>query len=791
MPKSSKTKSNNRYSPVKLPKDLASIKKVIIRSDYDPFVLVETDSPYIKIGSYIFQVKFFDNKWVHAHDKIDLFETIALNPQQYKLLSSNIRNGSLVITNYYPKKTRSIDFILLCIESNSLREIIIDKEDLDSRVINFFQSQIFSTDQSFSFIYNEDIFTLRVKTTYSDPNSLGKITSHTKIDYDFISDNIFIYDQTILIDPDQVKIIVESFTDVVSKSLPLPLIISSEEFDSKARPLIPTFFHKEKYICCADDMEIKFRTVCLVSPVRSKYETLYKINDIESKIFIIKSITPTIVITTKIQLSTKIFLSVISGKSSKLSILNLSELKDFIYKSMPTIIVINQEFTYNILDKEYSIKIISITPHSDPHTSYTYTKDTKLSFSTSPNSNHIICPNELAINLEEVTFKIMPCDSSDIIFDEKKLSKIVQEYPQIALRGLIPIGYKFHQIKLKAIELKFPIEEKTSIENKIAPPTYPTKCLITPQTIIKYKLPSSTSSVMNTHAIKDLSINDSMEQIEKFVGGLSDQLRKLIQTISFQRRSSQLLPIKPIKGIILYGEPGTGKTTLARNIGKIIGCTPDTFKLMSGPSIFKKYVGQSEKNVRNIFKPARTAWKKFGSKSPLYLTVIDEIDAMLPVRTSSSGNPVRDSVVNQFLAELDGLEEFENFICIGITNRLELLDPAVIRPGRLGTHIKIDLPNKEARKEIFNIHTKKLSSQIDLPNIDIDKIISKTDTFSGADIENIIQLASMTMLDRLDRLENKSSQTLITESDLLLAIEEINKSNKKNASIDNYNHIYL
>lgn len=210
----------------------------------------------------------------------------------------------------------------------------------------------------------------------------------------------------------------------------------------------------------------------------------------------------------------------------------------------------------------------------------------------------------------------------------------------------------------------------------------------------------------------------------------------------------------------------THNTTLSRNIGKIFGCERERFKLMSGPEIFNMYVGESEANIREIFKPAKDAWKKYKDDSPLYMVAIDEIDAMIPHRDNSSGNPVRDTVVNQFLAELDGLEEFNNFVCIGITNRLELIDPAALRPGRLGIHIKIDLPDKKGRMKIFDIHTKKLKELNKLENVDFDKLCEMTDKFSGADIESIVEMACTYYLERLYNSETSSPTSSKNSSEM-------------------------
>lgn len=230
----------------------------------------------------------------------------------------------------------------------------------------------------------------------------------------------------------------------------------------------------------------------------------------------------------------------------------------------------------------------------------------------------------------------------------------------------------------------------------------------------------------------------------------------------------------------------THNTTLARNLGRILNCTGEQFKLISGPEIFNKWVGESEANVRKLFKPAKSAWKKKGLDAPLYMIVIDEIDAIIPTRGQSEGNSVRDTVVNQFLSELDGLEKYENLLCIGTTNRLELLDSAAIRPGRLGLHIKIDVPNADGRIKIFQIHTKKLfeNNRID-PNISFKYLADLTNNFNGADIENVVQLASTFSLERLNKLDNIDISSIqqfgcVTINDFTNAIKEltpvINKS---------------
>ena len=150
--------------------------------------------------------------------------------------------------------------------------------------------------------------------------------------------------------------------------------------------------------------------------------------------------------------------------------------------------------------------------------------------------------------------------------------------------------------------------------------------------------------------------------------------------------------------MLLYGPPGTGKTLIARQIAKALNC--ETPKIINGPEIFDKYVGESEKKVRELFAEAEADQEQYGDESNLHIIILDEIDAICKQRGSagSASTGVSDTVVNQLLSKIDGVNALNNILLIGMTNRKDMIDEAVLRPGRLELHIEISLPDERGRE---------------------------------------------------------------------------------------------
>lgn len=154
--------------------------------------------------------------------------------------------------------------------------------------------------------------------------------------------------------------------------------------------------------------------------------------------------------------------------------------------------------------------------------------------------------------------------------------------------------------------------------------------------------------------------------------------------------------MKFVRGLILYGPPGTGKTLIARKIGEILSAKD--VKLVSGPEILNAYVGKSEENVRKLFEDAEKDYAEHGEDADLHLIIMDELDAICKQRGSRGDSTgTGDSIVNQLLAKMDGVNSINNVLVVGMTNRLDLMDEALLRPGRFEVQVEIHLPDKTGR----------------------------------------------------------------------------------------------
>ncbi|XBJ19375.1 hypothetical protein VPH35_010357 [Triticum aestivum] len=272
--------------------------------------------------------------------------------------------------------------------------------------------------------------------------------------------------------------------------------------------------------------------------------------------------------------------------------------------------------------------------------------------------------------------------------------------------------------------------------------------------IIFEAAPNSGIKVINQkEAASSKLFKDKEFNLEKLgIGGLSseftDIFRRAFASRVFPPHVVSKLGIKHVKGMLLYGPPGTGKTLMARQIGKLLnGKDP---KIVNGPEVLSKFVGETEKNVRDLFLDAENDQKAQGDHSDLHVIIFDEIDAICKSRGSSrDGTGVHDSIVNQLLTKIDGVEALNNVLLIGMTNRKDLLDEALLRPGRLEVHIEINLPDENGRLQILQIHTSKMRESSFLsPDVNLQELAARTKNYSGAELEGVVKSAVSFALNR-------------------------------------------
>lgn len=281
--------------------------------------------------------------------------------------------------------------------------------------------------------------------------------------------------------------------------------------------------------------------------------------------------------------------------------------------------------------------------------------------------------------------------------------------------------------------------------------------------------------------------NKTINLDELGIGGLDHQFKELFRRAFISRvyppEIIKQCGIKHVKGVILYGPPGTGKTLLARKIGEILECK--NVKVVNGPELLNRFVGQSEENVRNLFAEAEQEYSEKGDQSSLHLIILDEMDALCKARGTHTSVAVHDSIVNQLLTKMDGINSLHNVLIIGMTNRLDLLDVALLRPGRFELQLEINLPDKDGRLKILQIHTRSLKENGLLEStLDLDVYARMTINFTGAELEAMVKSAIAFSLTRFrdhnhldNALEARAVTTLqVNRSDFESAFKEIKPS---------------
>jgi transitional endoplasmic reticulum ATPase len=244
------------------------------------------------------------------------------------------------------------------------------------------------------------------------------------------------------------------------------------------------------------------------------------------------------------------------------------------------------------------------------------------------------------------------------------------------------------------------------------------------------------------------------------VGGLKEVKQELMESVEWPLKKPEVfkkMGIKPPRGILLYGPPGCGKTLLARAVATE---SEANFISIKGPEIFSKWVGESEKAIREIFRKGRTA-------APAII-FFDELDSIVPRRgLGYSDSGASERVISQLLTEIDGIESLQNVLVIAATNRPDILDPAVLRPGRFDRLIYVPSPDFDSLKEIFKIHTRSMPLSRD---VDLDELTRKAQGYSGADVEAICREAA------IEALREDINSTEVSLRDFNKAMERVGPS---------------
>ncbi len=319
------------------------------------------------------------------------------------------------------------------------------------------------------------------------------------------------------------------------------------------------------------------------------------------------------------------------------------------------------------------------------------------------------------------------------------ISALAKEAAMVVLRRLLP------KLEFKEDE---PISEENLKELKITKKDF--------EDALKVVRPSAMREVL----VETPNIN------WKDIGGLDmikQELKEAVEWPLKYPKSFTNLGIRPPRGILLYGPPGTGKTLLAKAVAKE---SEANFIQVKGPSLLSMWVGESEKGVRKIFERARQV-------APC-IVFFDEIDSLAGKRGMEHGQKVTERVLNQLLAEMDGIEDLSNVIVIGATNRPDMLDSALLRPGRFDRILLTPSPSVEGREEIFKIHTKNMPLAKD---VKLKKIIEQTEGFVGADVEALIREAAMLAL--REDIESKEVKMKYFEEALKKVSASVSESDVK------------
>lgn len=312
-------------------------------------------------------------------------------------------------------------------------------------------------------------------------------------------------------------------------------------------------------------------------------------------------------------------------------------------------------------------------------------------------------------------------------------------------------------IVIKSVQLVDLSMEKPSASGEPTLTDFRARGILTRQTLMNFfkdpSKPGLNLKASNRRPAANAILQPNFKFEDMGIGGLDKEFsaifRRAFASRIFPPGLIEQMGIQHVKGILLFGPPGTGKTLIARQIGKMLNAREP--KVINGPEVLNKYVGQSEENIRKLFADAEKEYKEKGDESGLHIIIFDELDAVCKQRGSGAGGGtgVGDSVVNQLLSKLDGVDQLNNILLIGMTNRMDMIDDALLRPGRLEVHMEISLPDEHGRVQILKIHTAKMRETGKLDqDVNIAELAQRTKNFSGAEISGLVRSATSFALNR-------------------------------------------
>ncbi|KAF8638609.1 hypothetical protein AX17_002150 [Amanita inopinata Kibby_2008] len=396
-----------------------------------------------------------------------------------------------------------------------------------------------------------------------------------------------------------------------------------------------------------------------------------------------------------------------------------------------------------------------------------------------------------AIDLE-ISFLRAKQDNNTQYSAEELARHFVKVYRDIMFSQDEAIAFEFHGQNFKAVVRSILVIELADEQQKGRPAPsqrsagYHSRGVLMERTEVNVlKAPDSTVKLKanSKRAPPNAILAPSFKFEDMGIGGLdtefSEIFRRAFASRVFPPGLVEKLGIEHVKGILLHGPPGTGKTLIARQIGKMLNAREP--KIVNGPEILNKYVGQSEENIRKLFADAEKEYKEKGDESGLHIIIFDELDAIFKQRGSTnSGTGVGDTVVNQLLSKMDGVDQLNNILIIGMTNRKDMIDEALLRPGRLEVHMEISLPDERGRYQILNIHTSKMRiNGVMDGDVDLLELSTLTKNFSGAEINGLIKSATSFAFNRhvkvgtMAGISDDVENLRVNRGDFLNALEEV------------------